>query len=81
MVYLGGLGPDSNPAEYAALGLVVQPNEKTWVPDADNEKKQTGSWKQEVSFKSTFTLTCAPTFITETMKVNVRMLLRVDIIH
>ena len=75
MVYLGGLGPDSKPAEYAALGLVVQPMEKTWIPDGGDEKKQKGSWKQEVNYQSTFTLTCPPSFVTGTMRVEVRSLI------
>ena len=75
MTYLGGLGPKSNPAEQASLGLVVQPMEKTWIPDGGDEKKQKGSWKQEVNYQSTFTLTCPPSFVTETMRVEVRSLI------
>ena len=71
MTYLGGLGPKSNPAEQASLGLVVQPMQKTWIPDNENENR-TGKWKQETGFQSTFTLTCPPSFSTATMSIEVR---------
>ena len=72
MMYLGGLGPDSKPAEHATLGLIIQPMEKVWIPEGGNEKKSKGVWKQEVNIQSTFTLTCPPSFAAETMRVDVR---------
>ena len=72
MSYLGGMGPKSNIAEHTLHGLVVRPKSKAWIPEGGDKKKQKGKWKQEVSFQSTFTLTCPPSFDTDTMSVEVR---------
>ena len=73
--YLGGLGPTSTPAESQALQVV--PAEKTWISDSKDEK-QKGQWKQEVEFSSTFTLSCSPTFSTQTMTAGVSDATRID---
>ncbi len=50
----------------------VDAPEKVWLPDLGDEKENRGSWKQQVNFKSSFTLTCPPTFSSETMSFTVR---------
>lgn len=64
---LGGLGSGGVPSEHLAVQLL----DKVWVPESGDEKKQKGRWKQEVEIQSVFTLTCAPSFATDTMKVDV----------
>lgn len=69
---LGGLSPEP-PASQTLWYEQVQVDtpEKVWLPDLGDEKKNKGAWKQQVTFKSSFTLTCPPTFSSETMSVNV----------
>ena len=63
---LGGLG-----SQGPSSGLVqVNAADKVWIPDS--EKTEDGKWKQEVTFKSSFQLNCAPSFNSETMTVSVR---------
>ena len=71
LAYLGGLSPTSNPLELQAVGLEVVPAAKEWIPDNGDEKKQKGTWKQEVEFRSTFTLNCPPSFSAQTMSIEV----------
>ena len=63
--HLGGFGPDDNTDSPAHAEI----KENLWVPDAD--RRDHGSWKQEVTFSSSFTVQCAPTFQSSTMTVNV----------
>lgn len=50
-------------------GVDVQRVEKVWIPFFGDEKKQKGSWKQEVTFKSILFLTCPPTFSSPLIRV------------
>lgn len=66
---LGGL----NSGDPSAVALVsVDAPKKVWIPDG--EKSEKGRWKQEVVFRSSFQLSCAPTFSSETMIVSVSLL-------
>ncbi|KAI0345935.1 hypothetical protein BDW22DRAFT_1353570 [Trametopsis cervina] len=76
IAYLGGMGPKSSSASQSAVQ--VEPMEKVWIPLNGDEKKQKGCWKQEVTFKSTFQLSCPPAFDANTMKVFYIMRLKVD---
>lgn len=70
---LGGLSPtppNDQPLRYEQVQ--VNAPEKVWLPDLGDEKKSKGSWKQQVTVKSSFTLTCPPAFSSETMSVTVR---------
>lgn len=49
----------------------VEVMEKVWIPSLGDEKKQRGSWKQEVNFKATIHLTCPPTFNSQLIRVSV----------
>jgi hypothetical protein len=71
VAYLGGLGPNLHPQAYE--GVRVEPHDKIWLPSSDShdEKKQKGQWKQEVTLRSSFILSCAPTFQTPLMTVRV----------
>lgn len=69
---LGGLGDDAHIARHAVL---VDDREKVWAPlpgqDTVEEKKQKGSWKQQVTFRSSLSLACPPSFQSENMSVSV----------
>ena len=63
---LGGLGSGE---KTTAFGLIhVDVLEKIWIPEG--EKTENGKWKQEVTFKSSFQLNCAPGFSSETMTLS-----------
>ena len=72
VAYLGGLGPDLPVKFYENVRF--EHMDKVWIPshDSHDEKKQKGQWKQEVTFKSSFVLSCAPSFDSQTMSVRVR---------
>ncbi|PSR74839.1 hypothetical protein PHLCEN_2v9553 [Hermanssonia centrifuga] len=73
---LGGLAPTApNPKFYDHVQ--VEGMEKVWLPALGDEKKQKGSWKQEVTFRSTFMLTCPPSFESPSMVVTYVMQLKV----
>ncbi|KAI0087523.1 hypothetical protein BDY19DRAFT_954117 [Irpex rosettiformis] len=63
---LGGLGPQKlSPTD----PVHIEAPEKVWIP-AD-EKSEKGRWIQEVTFKSSIRLSCAPSFSSETMMLSV----------
>lgn len=68
VAHLGGFGHESGQAR-----VDTDLKGPVWIPGHGNEKKQLGSWKQEVTFQSTFELTCPPTFSSSTMSVNVSL--------
>lgn len=63
--HLGGFGPEDN----TESRIQIEVKKNVWIPNA--EEKDHGFWKQEVTFSSTFTVQCAPTFQSSTMAVNV----------
>ncbi len=65
---LGGLAPVA-PSRGFYDDVRVEGVEKVWLPAAGDETKQQGSWKQEATFRSTFMLTCPPSFTSATMAV------------
>ncbi|KAJ3558003.1 hypothetical protein NM688_g1164 [Phlebia brevispora] len=65
---LGGLSPQAKDPHFYDE-VQVENIMKTWIPVFGEEKKSKGSWRQQVDFRSTFKLTCPPTFTTETMHV------------
>ncbi|PSR74842.1 hypothetical protein PHLCEN_2v9556 [Hermanssonia centrifuga] len=65
---LGGLAPVA-PSRGFYDDVQVEGVEKVWLPAAGDETKQQGSWKQEATFRSTFMLTCPPSFTSATMAV------------
>ena len=72
---LGGFGR-SGPLAGGGIGPRVDVMDKVWIPEggADgktDEKKQKGRWKQEVTFTSTFVITCSPTFVCPTLNNSV----------
>lgn len=69
--HLGGMAARKGPAFYE--GVEVLRTAKVWIPlsEGHDEKKSRGQWKQEVTFTSSFTLTCPPGFETETLTVKV----------
>ncbi|KIP04855.1 hypothetical protein PHLGIDRAFT_109000 [Phlebiopsis gigantea 11061_1 CR5-6] len=66
-IKLGGFGHSSEPGYNA--DVQVERIEREWVPlrDSPDEKKSLGQWRQEVTFKSRFTVKAPPTFTTETL--------------
>ena len=72
---LGGFSP-SAPANQPNWydQVQVETTENVWLPDLGDEKKNRGSWKQQITFRSNFTLTCPPTFSSNTMSILVRLL-------
>ena len=72
VAYIGGFGTHAKPAVDVIPNVKVWNN--VWLSDADIGKgteKQKGRWKQEVSFQSTFTLSCPPSFTSDIMDVSV----------
>ena len=69
---LGGFGSGSD-AQNFGLVQVEQPP-KVWIPsqDSKDEKGGKGQWKQDVTFKSTFTITQPPAWQTQTLNWHVR---------
>ena len=66
------LGAVDNTSSNNANGMpvAVEIKERDWVPsDAD---ENVGTWLQESTFRSAFTLTCVPSFETETLQIKVR---------
>lgn len=70
---LGGFGSNVDPQFYSQVQ--VESLDKVWIPsqDAHDEKKHKGQWKQEATFKSSFTITHPPSFQTQTLGLNVRV--------
>lgn len=68
--YLGGMSMAHNSPR--GTTVEVLPTDKIWIPSKDALETDMGKWKQEVTFKSFFNLSCAPTFKTEIMSVQVR---------
>ena len=72
---LGGFGPAAPESSQAVIEVPhIQLADPVWIPERDSksdEKKQKGTWKQEVGFTSSFKLTCPPSFVSRTMSVNV----------
>lgn len=68
--HLGGLSPEPAPPHFYDA-VRTEGLEKVWVPELGDEKKQKGTWKQEVNFLSNFQLACPPTFKSQTMGVDV----------
>jgi hypothetical protein len=69
--YLGGLGPEGPLPVVDQVPAQVNVMDKAWIPNDGREKETRGRWKQEVIFRSSFTLRCPPSFDSETMRVNV----------
>ncbi|KAI0802071.1 hypothetical protein BC629DRAFT_1284933 [Irpex lacteus] len=75
---LGGLGSrKSGSGTGGSADVVVTPLKKEWTP-SDGEKGEKGRWRQESTFKSTFQLSCAPTFSTETLNASYKLKVKVD---
>ena len=70
---LGGLGPRVGPTDSDDTAT-VEVMEKTWIPDSGDEKGRRGAWRQETVFKSSFMLTCPPSFESSIMSVAVCIL-------
>lgn len=72
----GGLGDCNYPRFYE--NIQVEPVQKVWIPSPEHgEKAQKGRWKQEVLFRSSFLLRCAPSFSAETLRVEYRARLKI----
>lgn len=73
VAFLGGLGSDSGGHSEDAPRVEVF--DGVWIPDTGHgkhdEKRHKGSWRQEARFKSTFVLTCPPSFTSKTLSVSV----------
>ena len=68
---LGGLGAASAiPSSHVPRIDVL---DKVWLPDTGHGKydEKKGSWRQETSFKSSFVLTCPPSFTTKELSISV----------
>lgn len=72
VAHLGGMAEEKDNTFYK--DVQVLPTEKVWIPSQDPHEahKHKGQWRQEVTFKSSFTLTCPPAFQTEILSVRVR---------
>lgn len=70
---LGGLGRPDAPAVLDETPH-VEVHDKVWIPaDGSDEKSQKGAWKQQVTFTSSFTLRCPPSFTLRTIDLDVRV--------
>ena len=71
---LGGLG---DAPEHTIEAPQMDVLDRVWIPVPEDggvdEKNRKGSWKQEVTFRSTFSLSCSPSFTSRTMSVKVRL--------
>lgn len=70
---LGGFGAGSDPQNFGQVQVDQPP--KVWLPSQEekDEKKAKGQWKQDVTFRSTFTLTQPPAWKTQTLEWHVRL--------
>lgn len=66
---IGGCGRSA-----AVESAEVEVMKKAWIPSLEDEKKQIGSWKQEVKVKSKIYLDCTPAFESELIRLDVRFL-------
>ncbi|KAJ3558004.1 hypothetical protein NM688_g1165 [Phlebia brevispora] len=74
---IGGLSPESSDPHFYDE-VQIEGVEKTWIPSYGDEKKNKGSWRQEVNFKSTFKLNCPPAFQSPTMGIQYILNLKID---
>ena len=65
--YVGGFGPDEDSRSLVHTEL----KENVWVPEPKSGRRHLGVWKQEVTFRSSFSVQCAPTFESINMRVGV----------
>ena len=63
---LGGFGHVSEPGWNASVQ--IERLEKVWIPPQDLQKGL-GQWRQEITFKSSFTLEGTPTITTTTLSL------------
>lgn len=70
---LGGFGSSADPQYYD--NVQIETSDKVWIPsrDSHDEKKHKGQWKQEVTFKSSFTLSQPPCFKIQILELRVRL--------
>ena len=70
---LGGLGEVSGHGSSNAPRVEVLDN--AWISDTGHgrrdEKKRKGSWRQETRFRSSFVLTCPPSFVSKALALKV----------
>ncbi|PSR70565.1 hypothetical protein PHLCEN_2v13604 [Hermanssonia centrifuga] len=72
VAHLGGFDVKARSSDTPTTPVEVEVMDNVWIPAAlGNEKDQRGSWKQEVNFRSSFTLKCPPAFSMTTMTVHV----------
>ncbi|KAI0345951.1 hypothetical protein BDW22DRAFT_1418218 [Trametopsis cervina] len=76
LLRLGGLGPglavaNGGPVETHA-------GDKVWVPEYHDPSR--GSWRQETKFTSRFRLICPPTLVTELLRVEYRLYLKINLV-
>ena len=73
VVMLGGLGEVSGHGSSNTPRVEVLDN--VWIPDTGHgrrdEKKHKGSWRQETRFRSSFVLTCPPSFVSKALTLKV----------
>lgn len=63
---VGGCGQSA-----ARGGAEIEIMDKVWLPAYGDEKKQKGSWKQEINFRSQMYLTCPPSFVSPLVRLSV----------
>ena len=72
VAHLGGLGSSGTTNQVTNVDPVnVQTADAVWIPAEEDKKDDRGRWKQEVVFRSTFFLNCAPSFESATLNVKV----------